>query len=164
MVVNRLILPPHTTVHTEPLNTNPGQHLTYTTVPSPPGQKDWTIRWHLSQPSAKGGWIVQHIVMNLAASGNQPGRSLNYWEAWQIPRGSQSTIYLNTYPYDDMFRAPTGSRITGSARFYEGLTLPPSFVPNNAATAAGILPATTSDPKLGTRRATNSDNRTWNAP
>ncbi len=153
----------HSAGHTRHQSTAP-QRLTYSTVPTSPGQKYWTIRWHLAHSSPKGGWIVQHIIMNIAPAGAQPGRHLDYWEAWQIPRGSQSTIYLNMVPYDDMFRAPTNTHTTGSARFYEGLALPPSFVPNNAATAAGILPATTSDPKLPTQNATARVKRNWTAP
>ena len=63
-----------------------------------------------------------------------------------------------------MFRGGTGSHLTGSARFYEGLTLPPSFTPNNAATAAGVLPATANDPRLSLKNATAPVKRDWTAP
>ncbi|MEJ1974198.1 MAG: RHS repeat-associated core domain-containing protein [Lacunisphaera sp.] len=130
----------------------------------------WVVQWLLANPSAKGGWIVQHITVgfNVTDSSGKPvthpadSGKWNYWEAWQVGPGGKVTTYAATGDvYDDMYRisgAGPGTRgtvtFTGEARFYEGLNLPSSFVPNNPNTYAGILPATTVDPKLPTNNAT----------
>jgi RHS repeat-associated protein len=115
----------------------------------------WMIKWSLSQKSSKGGWIVQHIIANFA------GVKYNYWEAWQVSAGDQTTVTLSGFGYDDMFNGPSGSQIQASASFYEGLTLPDSFGVQPSPFPAGILPATTTDPQLSVDQATAAVNRSW---
>lgn len=117
----------------------PQQSLSYTTLSGGPGRITWVVQWHLSRPSKKGGWIVQQFVST--------GPSTTYWEAWSVTPGTQVTSYAsNGDPVDDTFQG--FQSVSASASFYEGLTFPSSFVPNNLATAAGILPSTTVNPNL----------------
>jgi RHS repeat-associated protein len=135
------------------------QTLLYNTVSGGQGFKDWIIQWHLCKPSKAGGWIVQKI-----ADYNKAGKwAYTYWEAWKVPVGSKFTIYYPD-PDDDTFRDYSGRRTDASARFYEGLQLPSSFIPNNPATYAYILPSTTVNPNLSTSNATAPVDRTWTAP
>jgi len=146
------------------------QTLSYTTVGGGPGLASWSIQWGLSQPSPDGGYIVQEISGEYTATqgGEMETRSYHYWEAWQVPAGSQITRYnLSGSPADDVFRingnGATGTdSSTAAARFYEGLSLPPSFVPNNRNTFAGSLPATNINPNLPIGRATPPVVRTYN--
>jgi len=139
----------------------PNQKLTFKTVRGGASSKTWVVQWKLSNESKSGGWIVQNVTIN-DASGKQ---TYNYWEAWQIPAGSQITNYAITGDInDDEFVGASGSKFNAEARFYEGLQLPSSFQPNNPATAAGILPSTTVNPKLPTDNATEPVDRTWTAP
>lgn len=90
---------------------------------------------------------------------------IQYWEAWKVNSGSAFTTYKNIAPYDDQFiGGPKGNKVSASARFYEGLALPSSFIPNNRATWAGVLPATNVNPRLPTLDATPPVNRTWIVP
>jgi hypothetical protein len=115
----------------------------------------------LSSASKAGGWIVQEI--NETDSSGKP--VIDYWEAWQVDKGSKTTIYNGKLPYDDTFNGgPKGDKVAAQARFYEGLTLPKSFVPNNKATWAGILPSTASNPHLPTTGATEPVIRNWTVP
>jgi RHS repeat-associated protein len=136
------------------------QKLTYTTVEQGQdanGDGKWLIKWGLAQPSAAGGYIVQDTTLNATATlnGASESASLHYWEAWRVEPGSQTSV-----PANDIFlhmMSPAGSTgsisWTTSARFYEGMTSLPGFVPG-AVPAAGSLPATTQDPNLGKANAT----------
>lgn len=74
------------------------------------------------------------------------------------------------FDYDDDYAAPDapesyGNRVrTGLVRFFEGLTLPATFIENNPDTLAGNLPSTTVPPGFWTTwRTTRHDlDVTWN--
>ena len=128
--------------------------LGYTTLSGGPNSNTWQIQWKLSSPSKSGGWIVQQINATSTS-----GANTTYWEAWQVGANSSVTTYAASGdPNDDLFRG--FSSITGSARFYQGLNLPDSFVPNGVG-PAGILPATTTDPNLGCVNASPLVTRRW---
>ena len=127
------------------------------------GHDTWKIRWGLTHTSKKGGWIVQHMEINVPGHGKQKGRTYNYWEAWKVPAGSRFTTRHGYSPYDDMLRGSSGTTFYGQARFYQGLALPSSFTSNNPATAAGVLPATTVNPNLPLVNATAANRRWWEA-
>jgi hypothetical protein len=127
------------------------------------GSRAWVIQWQLSEKSQKGGWIVQQITLADSA-GKQ---ILEYWEAWQVEAGKEFTIYHGIGDgHDDSFSAGILPRLTAtaSARFYEGLELPASFIKNNPDTLAGELRSTTSNPHLPANAATDSADRTWTSP
>ena len=71
----------------------------------------------------------------------------DYYEAWKVDATKSRTIYYGKYPADDRFafNLPAGLHgtwtMTGSAQFYEGLTLPPTFAVGNCPMAK-ILPST----------------------
>jgi hypothetical protein len=115
------------------------QSLSYTTLSGGPSARTWVVQWQLSMPSKSGGWVVQKVVAT--------GPRTTYWEAWAVSPGTQVTAYASAGdPTDDTFLG--FQSISASASFYEGLILPPSFVPNNPTTSAGILPSTTVNPNL----------------
>jgi len=98
--------------------------------------------------------------------GGMKGGRITYWEAWKVDVGKSVPN-----PSDDNFDDPgcgsgTGGTdvITGTARFYENLTLPADFKPNNPATFAGSLSSTTTDPKLsgGTAPFSHTLSVKWN--
>lgn len=128
------------------------------------GTSELVRNWSLSQVSPRGGAIVQDISVTVEAY-DRAGRrivglpSTRYWEAWTVSPGSsvptpygQDTFKVNRLPSEWHRGKVTWS---GSARFYEGLSLPSSFVPGGVG-FAGVLPSTSVDPKLSTSSATPS--------
>jgi hypothetical protein len=121
----------------------PSQSLMYQTAAG--GGKDddkWAIRWVLGQESAKGGWIVQRVIV-----GNAVDDSITDWiyEAWKVPAGSRFTTNgpepgLSYRQNDDMngnsnWRDDTfdqiidrGGTVYAQAWFFEGMKLPSYFV------------------------------------
>jgi hypothetical protein len=139
----------------------------------------WQVNFTLPSASPAGGYFVQDVTISRNAtdcSGTAlAGSNLNYhyWEAWHVARGgTQDELVANgTFNYADQFSlsaVPGSSRgsfsFTGSVRFFEGLSLPASFVANNPATIAGDLPSTSTDPHLagGTAAQTHNISGTWN--
>jgi hypothetical protein len=131
---------------------------------APPGTH-W-VQWHLSEKSKKGGQIVQEITTT-DKSGNQTSQ---YWEAWPVNKGSQNTAYIDDKRYtgydDTSEHNPAGTTVKATARYYDGLTLPDSFLPGRAGgyPGSGDLKSTTTDPHLSTTNATDPVDRTWTAP
>ncbi len=138
-----------------------GQWLSYTTTAGGPADQNWEREWHLAQASPKGGYVVQHVSRTII--GTKPDgspimpSSIEYWEAWPVPPGSQVTVpaidrfdrFMNAAPADS-----SGSdTVSASARFYEGLILPPVFAAGNNPYAASPL-SSNSDPNLPTSSAT----------
>jgi hypothetical protein len=81
-----------------PANTPIAQtnQLTFSTVLNDPANHSWYVKWELAHNSAHGGWIVQHIMLNI------PGvRNYNYWEAWQVLLSSRETT-LFTALHDNL--------------------------------------------------------------
>jgi hypothetical protein len=137
------------------------QELKFKTVSR--GTHSWSVRWGLTHKSGHGGWIVQHITINVPAQGDEHARTYNYWEAWRVPASSRFTATLKTYGYDDEYSGPSGTTFYGQARFYEGLTLPSSFTVQPPGFPAGVVPATTENPNLPTVDATAINKRWWEA-
>ena len=120
----------------------------------PNGQR----KWQLAHASPKGGYIVEEVTRTIL--GTKPDgspitpSSIKYWQAWQVPAGSN-------VPGDalDSFAnpAPPGSTgqdtVSAVARFYEGLTLPSDFAVGKSSYAGERLSSTT-DPVLSTSSAT----------
>ena len=115
-------------------------------------------RWQLAHPSPKGGYIVEEVTRTIL--GTKPDgspitpSSIKYWQAWQVPAGSN--VPGNAL---DSFASPAPPGSTGEdtvstvARFYEGLTLPSAFAVGKSPYAGERLSSTT-DPKLSTSSAT----------
>ncbi len=107
------------------------------------GSKDWTIRWELSKPSPNGGIIIQEVTMTYT------GFSHHYWEAWNVPQGSQYTDLIASVPnIDDEWTDSIADGFissTGSASYYDGIPMPPTFKAGNVPNA-GDLPSTDKDP------------------
>ena len=135
-----------------------GQWLAYTTTAGGPGLANWQRQWHLAQASPRGGYVLQQVTRTII--GTKPDgsplmpSSIQYWEAWRVPAGSQVTV-----PATDNFvnTAPAGSTgsdtVFATARFYEGLILPSTFAAGSSPYAASPLSSTT-DPILSTSNAT----------
>jgi hypothetical protein len=113
-------------------------------------------KWQLAHASPRGGYIVEEVTRTIL--GTRPDgsaitpSSIKYWQAWQVPAGSNAPINAL-----DSFPPPAGSTgedsISTVARFYEGLILPPVFAVGNSP-YAGERPSSTTDPKLSTSSAT----------
>ncbi len=145
----------------QPSQTNvPDQVLKAIPVKPPPGAGS-AIRWQLSKKSSDaGGWIVQEVNVH------DPSGQLykHYWEAWDVPKGSIFTSYSGNnpdWPYDDQFKDLTGWKVEASARYYDDVTLPSTFVIGGAGTSAGRLLSTLVDPKLPLDNATPPVLRTF---
>lgn len=120
----------------------------------------WPARkWRLTVPSPMGGYVVEKITQTVAGivaatSGPVTPRSTTYWLAWEVMPGSVTTTpgqeaFVNAYP-----PSSTGTiTIEASARFYEGLTLPPGFRVGAVGFAPDVL-SSGSDPNPGTEHAT----------
>jgi hypothetical protein len=138
----------------------------------------WAVEFRLPAVAARDGFIVQELFQiqtGVTAAGNPRVLQIRFWEAWKVTAG-QSTVDATpafqrtlasffssrggrvppgspSKPFNDFFFIvfPPGNRgsvtFLASAAFYE-VSLPPSFVPNNSATGAGILPSTTSLPSF----------------
>ena len=123
------------------------------------GPMDLTIQWKLSEPSPNGGYIVQKID-STTIDPNGTRESATYWEAWPVEKGRTTTdmnggekINLNEQPNDRFDASPVlRTTVDASARYYDGLELPSSFVRGSVKEAGG-LPATYDDPRLPTDRA-----------
>jgi hypothetical protein len=110
--------------------------------------------WLLSSPSCKGGIVVQHVVAYWPPANKDVAGHWNYWEAWSISKGDTQTAYhKNKWGFDDKFEGDYGTKLHAEARFYEGLSLPNTFVPFSVKPAHN-LPATLTDPHLSTANAT----------
>jgi hypothetical protein len=124
------------------------------------------VKWHLSNKSKSGGQIVQEITTT-NKSGNQTSQ---YWEAWPVSKGSQNTSYIDKGVYKDYDDTsennPAGTTVKASARYYDGLKLPDTFLPGREGgyPGSGDLKSTTTDPHLSTDNATAPVDRTWTAP
>ena len=119
----------------------------------PYGSLFWIKRdWLLSSKSCKGGYVVQHIVADWPKA-NSPSGHWNYWEAWNIPKGSTETTFHITNGFDDKIAGAFGTKLQAEARFYEGLQLPSTFV-QGSVRPAGVLPATLKNPNLPVANAT----------
>ena len=143
------------------------------------GAFNWRVNFTLPAPSPAGGYFIQDITTQRAATdcadtaATRWNFNHHYWEAWRVrPRGTQDELVADgTYDYADKYwlDAPgSGTKGTfsyvGSVKYYEGLTLPGSFIPNNPATIAHDLPSTTTDPHLpgGTPARAHNISGTWN--
>jgi hypothetical protein len=125
----------------------------------PNGDATTEIQWKLNQPSESGGWIVQNVTADIETideAGNLVSQeNWDYWEAWRVDPGSTVTTFAATGdPVDDTFHIPAAAAgtsgtwtISGTARFYEGLSLPDTFDVGNVP-QAGILFSTSTDPHL----------------
>lgn len=133
------------------------QELRYRTILGGRYSIIWVVQWRLAHKSKIGGWIIQEV--NLTDGSGK--RSWRYWEAWRVLPGSRYTIFHLTDRYDDEFKDTPGSKVTARARFYEGLTLPTSFQPNNPDTLASTLPSVAVEPNLPADNATAAVERNW---
>jgi hypothetical protein len=135
-----------------------GQWLRDATTAGGSGLPNREPRWQLAHPSPKGGYIVEEVTRTIL--GTKPDgspitpSSIKYWQAWQVPAGSN--VPGNAL---DSFAnpAPPGSTgedtVSAVARFYEGLPLPSAFAVGKSPYAGERLSSTT-DPKLSTSSAT----------
>ncbi len=144
--------------------------LSYTTVSGGPFSNHWQIQWQLALASNQGGWIVQEIKFSSHTDDPEYTANINphYWEAWQVAPGSAVTT-VNRYhisPFDDDWADPETAHgyasTTGSAQYYDGLALPPTFSPGNVS-YAGSLFSTPQNPNLtgGTNRVDRGAVHTW---
>jgi len=127
------------------------------------GSLDWKIKWILKSASKNGGYIIQEFTARADAI-DFDGKSMgtfytHFWEAFHVSKGESSVDNLNDYDDEFRFGGAPGSAsghysAEGTARFYEGLTLPSDFVPGSVR-HAGDLPATTVNPNLSSKNATD---------
>jgi hypothetical protein len=124
---------------------------------SHPGNAVWQRQWRLAHASPLGGYIVEEVTQSVhgtSADGSAIRPIPNHsWLAWQVAAGATApSPSLDSFSRD----ALTGSGeeiVTAVARFYEGLTLPASFVEALSPYAEGLWTSAT-NPELPTRNAT----------
>jgi len=147
------------------------QQLKYSTVArsTTATHSRWEVNFSLTHNTQGGGWIVQHIVADFANSRACNGSGhCDYWEAWPVAPNSHVPSIIGFEPsnnttYSDMFAGASGTHMRGSARFYEGLTLPSSFHQMDHFPSGQLL-TTTTDPHLSTQNATRPMVRWWSVP
>jgi RHS repeat-associated protein len=157
---------------------DPSLTLTYKTISQPTtgdcgAMHNWVVLWILSKATPRGGQIFQKLDVKLKVK-DCKGKKIthpaddghwNYSEAWDVnPNQSVTSYAQNGDPNDDTYSTAGAGDCTegivimkGRARFYEDITLPTSFQPNNPSTYAGILPAATPYPHLNPDTATPSE-------
>jgi RHS repeat-associated protein len=163
--------------------------LTLKTIKGPTagncGAFAWVIQWILDKPTKKGGWVVQKVDVSFdvkdcddnkldvkkASGGKIDPAWWPLWEAWEIHKGQKVTTYAETGDTEDDTYASGGfgectkgtHKITGSADFYDGLTLPKDFKATGKP-PTGILPTTQKDPGLkgGSGAINHNLTATWN--
>ncbi|MEA2192735.1 MAG: hypothetical protein QOI73_2856, partial [Solirubrobacteraceae bacterium] len=143
------------------------------------GAFSWKVNFRLNRPSIAGGYFIQDLRIRRRATDCDgtalPDHSLtmHYWEAWRVQPGAREDelVANGTYDYADLYQLDAPglntkgtARYSGNVAFYEGLTLPATFVANNPATAAQALPSTTVDPHLtgGTVSHRHNISASWN--
>ena len=129
-----------------------GQWLRYATAAG--GER----KWQLAHASPRGGYIVEQVtrtIFGTRADGSPiTPFSITYWQAWQVPGGSNAPADPTDSFANKALAGSTGDEsISAVARFYEGLTLPPTFGVGNSPYAGERLSSLT-DPHLSTRYAT----------
>lgn len=142
------------------------QSLSFRTVEGGPGDISWRVKWQLAGPSEDGGWIVQQVDMTTTIDGTITPTQTK-WEAWSVLPGHESADQTNNEGYDDDFlfknvasSAQISTTVNGSARFYEGLTLPDSFHRGSYGTLSGNLYSSSVDPHIPLTNATGPVLRT----
>jgi hypothetical protein len=153
--------------------------LSYRTMSGGPDQKLWGIKFELSEPSARGGYIIQRMDTHYEIEPPESKLTLNdppFWEAFKVDAGSRHTTYVdNPLPDgrrpigggDDVWMGQIGLKgshgvqvETGTARFYEGLTEDDlarrGFAVGNVPGQGTALMNTFDDPKLPEDRVSNS--------
>jgi hypothetical protein len=115
-------------------------------------------KWQLAHASPRGGYIVEQVtrtIFGTKADGSPiTPSSIQYWQAWQVAPGSNSPgDPLANFPNTALSGSTGDESITAVARFYEGLTLPPSFAAGNSPYAGDRL-SSAIDPHLSTSAAT----------
>jgi RHS repeat-associated protein len=106
-----------------------------------PTQGPGVIKWHLSEVSPNGGWIVQHIVMKMTGyyEGHSYTTTLCFYEVWQVLPHSQEPFGEDQWITGRAF--PHGSvETTADAQFYEGYHLPWRSAQNPNGFAYGVVP------------------------
>jgi hypothetical protein len=143
------------------------------------GGFSWKVNFRLNRPSIAGGYFIQEIRVRRRATDcdgtTLPEHSImqHYWEAWRVQPGAREDelVANGTYDYADLYQLDSPglntkgtARYSGNVAFYEGLTLPASFVANNPATLAHDLPSTAVDPHLpaGTVSHRHNISASWN--
>lgn len=109
----------------------------------------------LSQPSPEGGVILQEMAIDVELTKpRQEAQSTKYYEAFLVPPGAVAPFpATDTLAVNPPMGTSGKASWRGSARFYEGLKLPPTFI-KDSVREAGSLPASRIDPDLDTSTAT----------
>ncbi len=115
-------------------------------------------KWQLAHASPRGGYIVEQVTRTIIGTKADGSPiipvSIRYWQAWQVVAGSDARSNPAAGFANTALSGGTGEEsISAVARFYEGMTLPPSFAVGNSP-YAGDRPSSTTDPHLSTDAAT----------
>lgn len=143
----------------------------------PCGNFSWGVQWKLSEATAKGGWVVQHVEttfdikdcngkqvdVKALTSGDTDPANWPLWEAWQIGRcetgtgkliDDSYTMCLYTEPpnvncggHNSTIKTSGRVEVKGTAEFFDGLSLPKDFVATGKP-PTGSLPITRTAPTL----------------
>lgn len=135
-----------------------GQWLRSVTTAGGANLAKWERKWELAHASPRGGAIVEQVTRTLQgmkSDGSAISPSLvQYWQAWQVRAGSNASEDAVDNFSDAALAGSSGSEsVTAVARFYEGLTLPPTFAAGNSPYAGRLL-SSTANPGLPTEAAT----------
>ncbi len=154
-------------------------------VASDCGGFKWPVKWSIDNAdSTTNGWVVQKV--ELISSATDCSKEKNpvdletnagalkpswypIWEAWQVKGGKVYIGRLNSLHNADTYgqgsigdNTKGSTTVKGTAEYYDGLTLPSSFVVKNTA-PAWALPVTTTQPTLtgGTGSLQHDLTGTW---
>jgi hypothetical protein len=115
-------------------------------------------KWQLAHASPRGGYIVEQVtrtIIGTKADGSPiTPATVRYWQAWHVAAGADAPSDPAAGFANTALSGGTGEEsISAVARFYEGMTLPPSFAVGNIPYAGDRL-SSTMDPHLSTNAAT----------
>jgi|GEM_PF-1253808 len=121
----------------------------------------WAVKFSLSEPSVKGGYIIQEITTKRKVTKSCPKTykdvDITFYEGWKVNPGESVSYYIQNNPddpeeYDDMFACNSwpeseGFETTkGNLRFFEDFKMTGDWYSNNPKTLAGELPSTLTKP------------------
>lgn len=127
------------------------------------GMFTWKVEFRLWFRPRRNGCIVQHVRIRQRVTGCPDEQFANpdldesseFWEAWPVQAGTKipwdrlgpvaaprdfDDAYVIRIPFDKLDKYHRGRvwlEVRGVVRFFEGVTLPATFIPNNPRTKAG---------------------------
>lgn len=127
------------------------------------GGFDFRVRFELEDARPNAGWLIQRLDVerntfecnDTLRPGAPHSFAITFYEAWRVPANQTAVVNPPPFvgaPFNDIYTVPDEgtsygtTEATGTIRFFENVTLPAHFVPNNPNTFAGVLPSSRQQP------------------